>query len=180
MNEWVTSWWYSCIWMDIVISGWMCVTWGWGSDWRFGETHRQADDEGDDSDQDEQSKGDDDVFLPGGGRRRWSASRTFHVCKQGYGGREKLTLRDFFWYLTAFLVSSLALQIYSAALETFFSMLFTISPWKQKEIQKKVEMTVNVTELTGQTVILHSIFYDDLKVHWQDLNEWTIFLLSIV
>lgn len=40
------------------------------------------------------------------------------------------TLRDFFWYLTAFLVSSLARQMYSAALETFFSMLLTMSPCK--------------------------------------------------
>lgn len=45
--------------------------------------------------------------------------------------REVLTLRDFFWYLTAFLVSSFALLMYSAALDTFTSMLFTISPCKR-------------------------------------------------
>lgn len=47
---------------------------------------------------------------------------------------KRLTLRDFFWYLTAFLVSSLALHMYSAALETFFSMLLTISPFLSRHI----------------------------------------------
>lgn len=68
--------------------------------------------------------------------RHWTLTSCItDICKVFFkfvmhNEKETHTLRDFFWYLTAFLVSSFALQIYSAALDTFFSMLFTISPCK--------------------------------------------------
>lgn len=42
--------------------------------------------------------------------------------------QKHLTLRARVWYLTAFLVSTLAWPTYSTALLTFFSMLSIISP----------------------------------------------------
>lgn len=45
---------------------------------------------------------------------------------------EQFTLRALVWYLTAFLVCSLATVTWSTDLDTFCSMLLTMSPWKKQ------------------------------------------------
>lgn len=48
-----------------------------------------------------------------------------------------ITFRALVWYLTAFLVCSWATDTWSTDLDTFCSMLLTMSPWKKKRKKNK-------------------------------------------
>lgn len=53
-----------------------------------------------------------------------------------------ITLRALVWYLTAFLVCSFATIMWSSVLDTFCSMLFTISPWKTTQQSVRYRATL--------------------------------------
>lgn len=107
------------------------------SDRRLGQSHGQTDDQCDDGDEDQQREGQDDVLLfEQRGRcftRTWSHQELKRREDLDQDQDGALTRLDFFWYRTAFLVSSLARTMYSAALETFVSMLLTMSPCGESE-----------------------------------------------